>query len=89
MHPLPSATGIVLAVQESRLRLLTERGQGLLFLLAHDARLEPQDLPRLANRRVRLRYVACDPRRLLAGVVQDIRLLDDTSRHHHREARPA
>jgi hypothetical protein len=45
-------------VQESRFRLLTEAGRGMQFILAHDAPLEPQDLPALANRRVRVDYEA-------------------------------
>jgi hypothetical protein len=51
-----SITGTILVVQESRFRLLTQAGRGMHFVLAHDARLEPQDLPALAHRRVRVDY---------------------------------
>jgi hypothetical protein len=51
-----SIAGTILIVQESRFRLLTADGRGMHFLLAHNARLEPQDLPALAHRRVRVRY---------------------------------
>lgn len=70
---MPSITGTILLVQESRLRLLTEDGRGEVFLLAHDAPIEPQDLPPLAGRRVRLSYHASP--RLMAGVVTDLDLL--------------
>ncbi|MCB4825015.1 hypothetical protein [Roseicella aerolata] len=71
---MQTATGTVLAVQESRFRLLTEDGRGLLFLLASDTPLEPQDLPALANRRVRVRYTQGE--QMLAGIAQDIQFLD-------------
>ncbi|MGK7867169.1 hypothetical protein [Falsiroseomonas sp. E2-1-a20] len=51
-----SIAGTILVVQESRFRLLTAAGRGLHFLLAHNANLEPQDLPALAHRRVRVDY---------------------------------
>lgn len=66
-------TGTVLLVQEGRLRLLTEEGQGRVFLLAPEAPIEPQDLPPLAGRRVCLSYH--DSPRLQAGVIRDLRLL--------------
>ena len=53
---MPSVTGTVLLVQESRFRLLTDDGRGLTFLLAYDASMEPQDLPPLTDRRVRVDY---------------------------------
>ena len=76
---MPSIAGRILLVQESRIRLLTDDGRGLIFLLAHDAPIEPQDLPPLTGRRVRLDY--SDSPRLLAGIAQDILLLEE------REAR--
>ena len=74
---MPSVTGTVIVVQESRLRLLTEDGRGLVFLLAHDAPIEPQDLPPLAGARVRLDYVPAE--HLAAGVIKDLRVLEEIS----------
>ncbi|MGG5886598.1 hypothetical protein ACLF3G_05610 [Falsiroseomonas sp. HC035] len=48
--------GTICIVQESRFRLLTAVGRGLHFVLAHNANLEPQDLPALAHRQVRVDY---------------------------------
>ncbi len=49
--------GIVTVVQEGRFRLATDDGRSVLFTLAHDAAIEPQDLPDLLGRgRV---HVAC------------------------------
>lgn len=72
---MPSATGTVLLVQEGRFRLLTEDGRGMMFLLAHDAPMEPQDLPSLTGRRVRVDYK--DAPKLVAGVARDLALLDE------------
>lgn len=72
---MPTTTGTILVVQESRFRLLTEDGRGLVFLLAHDAPLEPQHLPPLAHRRVRVDY---DPSpTLIAGIARDVQLLQE------------
>lgn len=69
------ATGTVLLVQETRFRLLTEDGRGHVFLLAHDAPLEPQDLPQLTHRRVRVDYDGSGT--LIAGIARDIHLLEE------------
>lgn len=70
---MPVAEGTILVVQESRFRLLTEDGRGLVFLLAHDAPLEPQDLPPLAHRRVRVDYE--ESSKLIAGIARYLRVL--------------
>lgn len=72
---MPSATGTVLLVQEGRFRLLTEDGRGMMFVLAYDAPMEPQDLPSLTGRRVRVDYK--DAPKLIAGVARDLALLDE------------
>src|SRR5581483_5375475 len=38
---VPTTTGRIVVVQEGRFRLITDRGQARLFLLAADAPLEP------------------------------------------------
>lgn len=70
---MPSVEGRILLVQEGRFRLLDDRGRGAVFLLAPDAPLEPQDLPPLTGRRVRVTYERT--RDLMAGVVRDLRIL--------------
>ena len=74
--------GIVTLVQESRFQLRSEDGSNRLFVLAHDAPLEPQDLPDLicAGRPVEVRYV--EARDLLACVARDIGHFDP--REHDR-----
>jgi hypothetical protein len=40
-----SAEGVITLVQEGRFALVTDGGCVMHFVLAHDASLEPQDLP--------------------------------------------
>lgn len=68
-----AATGVVLLVQEGRLRLLTTDGRGCAFLLSPEAAIEPQDIASLPGCRVRLWYHAAP--KLMAGVVTDIEIL--------------
>lgn len=62
-------------VQETRFRLLTDDGRGLVFLLAHDAPLEPQHLPALTHRRVCVDYD--DSPMLIAGIARDLYLMEE------------
>ncbi|WP_135466333.1 hypothetical protein [Crenalkalicoccus roseus] len=72
------ATGRITVVQEGRFRLQAENGRGLLFLLHHGAALEPQDLPALKHRRVRIRYE--EGKDLIAGIARDVVLLEEPGR---------
>ena len=49
-----TTTGTVVAVQENRFRLVDDGGRARLFLLAHDADLEAQDLPQLQRDQTRV-----------------------------------
>ena len=57
---MQSAEGVITLVQEGRFALVKDDGRVMHFILAHDASLEPQDLPPLKRdqRRVRIDYVA-------------------------------
>jgi hypothetical protein len=48
------ATGIIVLAQESRFRLVDAKGRAELFLLAHDAGIEPADLQDLQRRHARV-----------------------------------
>ncbi|NGM20085.1 hypothetical protein G3576_08675 [Roseomonas stagni] len=65
--------GVVLLVQEGRLRLLDAEGRGHVFLLSPSAPLEAQELAALPGRRVRLSHHAAP--RLMAGIVTAIEVL--------------
>ena len=55
---MESVEGVIILTQEGRFELVTDRGCVMQFVLAHNAPLEPQDLPSLrgARRRVRVDY---------------------------------
>jgi len=71
-------TGTITVVQEGRFMLLSENGRGLLFLLHHAAPIEPQDLPALLRRRVRVSYQASP--RLIAGVAHNLAVVEEPER---------
>jgi hypothetical protein len=69
-----SMEGLVTIVQEGRFQLLDPNGVAHLFLLAHDAPLEPEQLPGLLQRRVRVSY--SDPRGVIGHLANRIEALD-------------
>jgi hypothetical protein len=74
-----SAEGVITLVQEGRFELVTDGGRVMHFLLAHDASLEPQDLPPLKRDRHRVRVDYTEPSRLLAHVSRALRIADGKS----------
>jgi hypothetical protein len=68
---MQSVTGVITLVQETRFRLVTDQGQGKLFLLSHDAPLEPQDLPDLQRDETRVTVHFTDADDLIAGIAHD------------------
>lgn len=76
---MQSAEGVITLVQEGRFALVTDGGRVMHFLLAHDASLEPQDLPPLRRNQRRVRVDYTDSSRLVAHVAHMLRTADDTS----------
>src|SRR3546814_15089669 len=83
-----SMTGTVTVVQEGRFQVRAVDGRAMLFLLASNASLEPQDLPALAERaaRVTLRYSTPDGL-IAAGLAHDVTLPRAEPRRRFRPAR--
>ena len=75
---MPTMTGTVTIVQESRFQLTDERGVSHLFLLGHGSMAEPEQLVPLqhAQSRVRVRYV--QPRNVIGLVAKSIEVDDIT-----------
>ena len=67
-----SVRGRVIAVQEGRFRLVTEDGRVMPFVLSHKASAEPQDLPPLAARPVRVRIAYSESPHLIADVAHRV-----------------
>ena len=76
---MQSVEGVITLVQEGRFGVVTDGGRVMNFLLAHDASLEPQDLPLLKRDRRRVRVDYTEPSRLVAHVAHTLRTADDTS----------
>ena len=74
---MQSVEGVITLVQEGRFELVTDGGRVMHFLLAHDASLEPQDLPALKRDRRRVRVDYTEPSRLVAHVAHTLRTADD------------
>jgi hypothetical protein len=76
---MQSAEGVITLVQEGRFTLVTDGGRVMHFLLAHDASLEPQDLPPLERDQRRVRVDYTEPSRLIAHVAHTLRTADGRS----------
>jgi hypothetical protein len=67
--------GVVTVIQEGRFQLVDDDGVAHHFVLAHDAASEPEQLPSLLMRRVRVSY--SDPKGIIGHAATKIDLLDD------------
>jgi hypothetical protein len=67
--------GVITIVQESRFQLMDDDGVGHHFLLGHGAAIDPEQLPSLLERRVRISYT--DPGNLIGHRADRLLLLDD------------
>ena len=76
---MQSVEGVITLVQEGRFVVVTDGGRVMHFLLAHDASLEPQDLPLLKRDQRRVRVDYTEPSRLVTHVAHTLRTADDTS----------
>jgi hypothetical protein len=63
---MKAAEGIITLAQEGRFALVTDGGRVMQFVLAHDARFEPQDLPRLQKTQCRVRVGYTKPTRIVS-----------------------
>lgn len=66
-------SGVITVVQEDRFQLVDDQGVWRLFLLAHDAPVEAQDLPPLqaSQARVTVRFEPAES--LLSDIAHDVR----------------
>lgn len=67
-----TVNGTITLAQESRFQLVSDEGIAKLFMLAHGAPLEPQDLPALARAKVRVTVRYEERPDLTAAIVHDI-----------------
>ncbi len=71
---METADGIVTLVQEGRFKLVTEEGRVMHFMLTHDASIEPEDLPPLAQAQtpVRVAYTKPKPDHLIVALAHSL-----------------
>jgi hypothetical protein len=79
---MKQATGVITLAQEGRFRLATADGRSQLFILSHDAPMEPQDLPRLAAMGLRVVVHYSEAADRIAGLAHDITRPRDRPRRH-------
>jgi hypothetical protein len=77
-------TGVITLVQETRFEIENGRGGHRLFLLAHDAPLEPADLQALLADGTPVRVEHCEAEGLIAAVAHDVRPVADGTRSAER-----
>ena len=76
---MQSVEGAITLVQEGRFAVVTDGGRVMHFLLAHDASLEPQDLPLLKRDQRRVRVDYTESSRLVAHVAHTLRVAEGIS----------
>jgi hypothetical protein len=84
---LKRMTGVITIVQEGRFRMEPEDGQPILLVLASSAPIEPQDLPGLQRAQARVTVAYEDSATLVAGIVHDIWLAEDSGLSEDSELR--
>ena len=75
---MPTMTGTVTIVQESRFQLTDERGVSHLFLLGHGSMAEPEQLEPLQHTQARVRVRYIQPRNIIGLVAKSVEI-DATS----------
>ena len=72
---METAVGVITLAQEGRFKLVTDAGRVMHFVLAHDAAIDPEDLPPLAQAQTRLRVAYTRPDHLIAAVAHGLATL--------------
>jgi hypothetical protein len=76
---MKSVEGIITLAQEGRFELVTEGGRVMQFVLAHNARIEPQDLPSLRRQGWHLRVEYTEPTHIIGHVAHRLWVVDGKS----------
>jgi hypothetical protein len=74
---MQSIVGTLVIAQEERFQLLDRDGVGHQFLLHYSSAVEPDQLPPLLHRRVRVSYRPAEAAHIIGHAAVHIDLLDD------------
>jgi hypothetical protein len=70
---MKSVEGVITLTQEGRFQLVTDGGRVLQFVLAHNAAIEPQDLPPLQRSQHRVEVDYTEPGHIIGYVAHTLR----------------
>jgi hypothetical protein len=76
--------GVISLTQEGRFELVTDNGRVLHFMLAHNASIEPQDLPPLQREQRRLEVDYTEPGHIIGCLAHAMRTVDKSGKGTHR-----
>jgi hypothetical protein len=77
---MKSAEGVIILTQEGRFELVTDSGRVLQFVLAHNASIEPQDLPPLQREKRRLVVDYTEPGHIIGCLAHAVRTADKSAK---------
>lgn len=75
---MPTMTGTVTIVQESRFQLTDEGGVSHLFMLGHGSMAEPAQLEPLQRTQARVRVTYIQPRNIIGMLAKSIEIADSS-----------
>lgn len=75
-----AATGVVVVAQETRFRLVDDQGRAQMFVLAHDAAIEPEDLQDLQRSQARVTVRFTEPDDLIARIAHELFAVEPSAR---------
>ncbi len=73
---MPTMTGTVTIVQESRFQLTDDGGVSHLFMLGHGSMAEPSQLQPLQQTQARVRVTYIQPRNIIGMVAKSVEVAD-------------
>lgn len=77
---MPTMTGTVTIVQESRFQLTDDAGVSHLFLLGHASMAEPEQLVPLQHTQARVRVTYMQPGNIIGMVARSVEVFDASGR---------
>jgi hypothetical protein len=81
---MKSVEGVITLAQEGRFELVTETGRVLQFVLAHNAAIEPQDLPPLQRSQQAVEIEYTEPSRIIGCLAHTLRTSGKSAKGTHK-----
>ena len=81
---MKSAEGVITLAQEGRFELVTDTGRVMQFVLAHDAAIEPQDLPSLQRGQLTVEVDYTELSRIIGCLAHTLRTAGKSAKGTHK-----